>query len=423
MLFIYGNLPIGGIETFYIRMAKARSKRGLKTKFLFLADEAKCELDILDDLRKYSEVFFIKDFLKRSFFSEFTSYFWLLKSLNYKRLNLLFCDVRHVHAAESVYAMFFYKINQKLNLNCILTVGVYHSREYIWEYNNKIPYYEKINRKLFSSLMQNNQVFFFDQRTPVKYCQYYEVDINLVDKERIFPIGVLDKEINFSKNLRSCDGLIKICSVGRLVDFKSYNLWMLKIINKITEMVDVQYDIYGSGPLQDEMMKIIKEEGVSDRVTLKGDLPYSTFDQVVLEYDLFVGSGTAIIESAKLGVPSIVGIESNPEPTTYGFICDVDGFSYNEDFLYEKKNFLDFLSKYLEMSCLEKKELGSRHRNWANKFSMDICVENFDRVLYSNNTKNIDIGYFSSFAYACSFFLFSRVLKLKNLSFLKVIYG
>ena len=59
---------------------------------------------------------------------------------------------------------------------------------------------------------------------------------------------------------------------------------------------------------------------------------------------VFVGSGTSIIESSALGIPSIIGIESNNDGETYGFFSNLRGYSYNEDNLdIEKKTYYEIL--------------------------------------------------------------------------------
>ena len=44
----------------------------------------------------------------------------------------------------------------------------------------------------------------------------------------------------------------------------------------------------------------------------------------------FVGSGTALLEAAAMGIPAIIGIESDEEGLTYGLLSQLKGYSYHE---------------------------------------------------------------------------------------------
>jgi len=50
MLFIYGSLALGGIETFFVRMAKARAEIGMKTKILLLNNKERSNPELLDEM-------------------------------------------------------------------------------------------------------------------------------------------------------------------------------------------------------------------------------------------------------------------------------------------------------------------------------------------------------------------------------------
>jgi len=63
MLFIYGSLALGGIETFFVRMAKARAEIGMKTKILLLNNKERSNPELLDEMGKYAEVYYLEDFI------------------------------------------------------------------------------------------------------------------------------------------------------------------------------------------------------------------------------------------------------------------------------------------------------------------------------------------------------------------------
>jgi len=53
MLFIYRVLPIGGIETFFVRMAKERARLGLTTSILLLSEPKDSNPELLAEMKKF----------------------------------------------------------------------------------------------------------------------------------------------------------------------------------------------------------------------------------------------------------------------------------------------------------------------------------------------------------------------------------
>lgn len=132
------------------------------------------------------------------------------------------------------------------------------------------------------------------------------------------PIDV--KEQNWAPRMGS---QLRIISIGRLVDFKAYNLEAPKLVRELRERgLHVTWDIFGSGPLHEEVIAEIRRNGVEGLVRLRGELSYQDFSQVVVRYDIFVGMGTAALEAAMLGVPTICCTESQRE-RCYGYLHDL----------------------------------------------------------------------------------------------------
>ncbi|MGL4481851.1 MAG: hypothetical protein ACRCTW_04940, partial [Lactococcus garvieae] len=64
MLIIYPALPIGGIETQFLRLVKFRSSLGLKTKVLLLLGYEYSNQKLLEDVRQYAEVYTLSDIVR-----------------------------------------------------------------------------------------------------------------------------------------------------------------------------------------------------------------------------------------------------------------------------------------------------------------------------------------------------------------------
>jgi 1,2-diacylglycerol 3-alpha-glucosyltransferase len=123
-----------------------------------------------------------------------------------------------------------------------------------------------------------------------------------------------------------------------------------------------------------------------------------------------VGSGTSIIESSGLGIPSIIGIESNNDGETYGFFSDLRGYSYNEDNLdIEKKNYYEILEIFFTSSDINK--LSISHKNKASEFLIDSTSNMFINVC----EKSVISSYFSynKIRYSLSYFTWLILNKLK----------
>lgn len=425
MLFIYGSLKLGGVETFYIRMAKARFRMGKKTKFLLTSNKKENEKELIDEAKKYADIYFLDDFLKFNIFTIATIHTLLIKPIRIDDLSIVFNGIEQVHVSNSIYGLLYMKINKRLKVNIPLTVGVYHAKEFTWKNKGKLPYYELCNRALFSDLLKSNLVYFFNDKLPNIYSNYYDFG-KFMTCSNVFPLGVLDTHTCQGNHIKFISHPVRIVSVGRLVSFKSYNLWMIEVINMLNSDANIEYHIYGTGPLEDEMRAKIQQYGLADKVFLKGSLSYLDFKNVISQYDIFVGSGTSIIEASGLGVPSIIGIESIKEPISYGFLCDIDGFSYNEDGLYEKFHVKDLILNFLKSSHFERKVCSEKHISWAQKFTMEACALNFERA--SSNVTSLTLpcstysNFWFRFKYSISLFSFSLICKLKKTSLSKLVY-
>ena len=124
----------------------------------------------------------------------------------------------------------------------------------------------------------------------------------------------------------------KIISVGRLTDAKDYHrlIRIAKIV--LNAHQDWKWDIYGEGELRKSLEAAITENGLEDRVVLKGHID-NIYD-VYQNYSIFVmtskyeGFPMVLLEAAYMGLPLIAfDIKTGPSEiidNKNGFLCNKD---------------------------------------------------------------------------------------------------
>jgi 1,2-diacylglycerol 3-alpha-glucosyltransferase len=123
----------------------------------------------------------------------------------------------------------------------------------------------------------------------------------------------------------------RIVSVGRLVSWKTYNLWMPRVIRELAdEGMDARWDVYGDGPLRDAIIRKAAELGVEKRVGVHGGVPHEELPGIYAGAFAFVGMGTALLEAGFARAPAIPAIVETCEPVTYGYLYSLPGFSCGE---------------------------------------------------------------------------------------------
>ncbi|WP_210466233.1 glycosyltransferase [Rufibacter roseolus] len=101
---------------------------------------------------------------------------------------------------------------------------------------------------------------------------------------------------------------LKLVSVGNLKHQKNYP-FLIKAFSKLNNQ-SVCLDIYGAGPMYNELMDLINKYQLSETVRLQGSVPH--LEEVLPTYDAFVmastveGFGLAPIEAMAMGLPLLL---------------------------------------------------------------------------------------------------------------------
>jgi hypothetical protein len=352
---------MGGIQTFFLRLAKKRFSSNLNTTFLICND--KIENEIYSELKEYSKIIFYSELFYCFPFQKNRAF--LSTPIRKNNVLELLKSISSIHTSHGLYALLAHKMILTAKKNISITVGFYHSRTHSTGLYSKY-YFEQINSDFILKYLPKKNLFLFSRDIEIYYKNTHNINLN---GSHHFRLGVIDYSENETISKLESSNVLKICSVGRLVDFKTYNIQMIFVIKKLVkEGIDIQYHIYGDGPEYNEIFNIIQQNKLELNVHLCGVIPYEYFDEKVSKYDFFVGSGTALIQASSLGIPSIVGIESYEKSETYGFFSDIYDREYNiQELEIEKQPIEKVIKKYLSMSCNEKADLCTQHMK-ASKF-------------------------------------------------------
>ncbi|ENV20740.1 glycosyltransferase family protein [Acinetobacter bereziniae] len=381
MLIIYGALNLGGIETFFVRLAKERFINNKKTKILFLVPRhiAKFDITLLQELLKYSDIYYYEDVFKKTYINW---RFLLCHSLDTIKIKYILDGCSQIHVSDIQYGLIANEMLKSIGISKPITFGVYHSMEYTWKMD-RLPYFERVNRKFLYEVVDSHNIMCFsmDAKEIIKNRTGYDLK-----NAKTFRLGVTSFSLVDKRVISEKPDIIKMCAIGRLTDFKTYNFWMPKIINNLNyKGVRITLDIYGDGDSEEKVKKIVSE--YSDYVKILPSFNYEKFKAIASSYDLFIGSGTAIIEASSLGVPSIIGIESINEGKTYGFFCDFSKYEYNVMGLpFDLKNVECVIKKFSELSIPQINDLSIRHQEAAKDFDMAECENNFDNNCFVNTS-------------------------------------
>lgn len=156
---------------------------------------------------------------------------------------------------------------------------------------------------------------------------------------------------------------LSIVSVGRIVPFKSYNYEAPQVVKGLSEKgIDVEWHIFGEGADLGLLKLHAAGCGVDARLKYLGSLPYGEMRAVIANFDIFVGMGTAALEAAEIGMPTILCVESSGSDC-YGFLCQAPSDIIGEVVAGARVMSLsDALVEYHHLTIQERASLGDQCR-------------------------------------------------------------
>lgn len=390
MIFIANTLILNGGTTFLRRITRAYHERGHKV--LVLVIQGPVPRDVFEEMSEFSTVMMFDEILSNMIPFKLYSTACIFVPFDSHKIKQMVEEYGcHIHVM-GIFGLFSAMKIASCNKLVRISAGIYHLNEYFLRGKSN-----GISRKmidLFKKLPKENVINFNDYGVK----EYSKIMGLAYLEQNIVPIGILPVDSNIAYKPIE----YKIVSVGNLVGFKKYNEHIIKLLPSLRiDFPLVKYEIYGDGPERNKLSALADSLDLFDNVTFHGSIPYHEFRNVTSTASVFVGSGTAILEAAVLGIPSIVGIESIADPVTYGFIYECEGFSYNDHILSRQTVSIEAkLREVFEGTPRDVDLISTQCRNKANEFTIDQTLEGFCTIQQgllpiSNSLTLVDIISFS----------------------------
>lgn len=390
ILLVHGALNLGGIETHIVRLAEELSLRGVEVHVLLLTKV--CDVELVKTLEKYAVIYFLADILKYKN-SIVINNAQIMAVMPVSKIHLLEIleDVDCVHVC-GVWSLVFYCRNiADIARTTKVVCGVYHQNEF--NFSSVHPtFFRRYLISMVQTYLPPDSMLFFNEKS-------VETAISLYGEKyregNVFPIGIkfdgskIDPSVNWK--------LRKIISVGRLTKFKTYNFKMIECFDEIKKIdQSFQYHIYGDGEEMTALKNLVEERNLSGSVFLHGSIPYNQFGNVIKDAFIFIGSGTAILEASSMGIPSIIGIESDSDGLTYGLLSSLSGYSYHEKNLnYALHSFPDCIKDVSVLELPDYVDISNKAKSRALEFSIEKFIDLYIKFISDNlllPTKNDKIS-------------------------------
>jgi len=131
-------------------------------------------------------------------------------------------------------------------------------------------------------------------------------------KVHVFPVcGVSTEDLNWATEARSEHDYFKVISAGSLIRIKGFGLTIKSFKEFSDSHPNCQLTIYGSGPEEPRLRKLIEQTQLQDKVKLAGPVPRNELLDQIASSDVFLfpslrdGGGMVVIEAMSLGRPVI----------------------------------------------------------------------------------------------------------------------
>jgi glycosyltransferase involved in cell wall biosynthesis len=388
ILIINYYLKIGGVETLLEKLIPKFVEKKIEVTLLLIKSMADSEIE--NELKKYCKILYLNNLVPYNKNK-------LLNSLD-QNIDIIFCTVPQA----LIWACYIRKTANLKNSKIIL--GAYQT-DLFCNVPKWFDFHKKILKKYITRRVNYKNIVF--PNTASRETHANRLSHNYMNSP-IINLFVDTSKYHF-RNKDKCPRNV-IVSVGRIVDFKTYNFTMVSVIKELIDKnYNIEWRVYGDGPQFDKLKNLVINEDLKNNILLFGNLDYSKFESVMSDAFLFVGSGISLLEAAACGVPALATIEYSNEPITYGFIGEIEGNSFIEPNIKMKKYLLinkitQLIEANLEDYKLQQLSCYKKLRDFNDKNIVDKYVEAFNKAekIKGFGLPTLIIYYFGGFiSYAC----------------------
>lgn len=355
ILFINLYFEMGGVETLLLRLIRELKPKGFHATVLLL--RRAYDPALMAELRRHAEVRFLADV-----WSPIPSR--MRQGLGGEAFDYIFATINDALLLGAL-------LNQFVYPGAHLMAGVYQTELFCPPVTPRYRHRQAIRDLFRDGLPDRNKIFGNDAAKA-----HHEKMLGRTFSEApVIPLMIdVDK---FLPVTRERVDRRKIVSIGRICDFKTYNFSMLDVVTNLrAKGHDVEYHIHGDGPDMEKLQGEIRARGLATVVFTHGPLDYSRFKEAVSDAIVFVGSGTAVMEAAACGVPSIPAIEYARTADSYGFIHEIAGTSFFEpDLPYQRKSIEALIERLLVLTAQQLKDIEARSTQRVRVFSPEHVVD------------------------------------------------
>ncbi len=305
------------------------------------------------DLKKINDLTHVKSFLEKGNFEE-------IRIVAFNATSAALGAVLMRHAAKS-------------GIQAKVIAGAYHPRTFI-ENGSKTPL--GLLSRMIAIGLGCKSIYFMNEDCRSSHAA--ELSFSFVTSKVIF-LPVLGQRPRWRTRERSNTCEIRVISIGRITSFKAYNFCAKKIVKKLLEDgIKVIWDIYGWGEDEERLRSHLKGQ---DSVRFLGKLSSSSFENVVVNYDLFVGMGMSAVRSSQVGIPTVLAMES------HGDLCL--GYSYQAPKgnvgevptnIECRSDIYQVINNYSSLPSSEVDTISRKCVQWSQQFEYDGFIRKLDSV-------------------------------------------
>lgn len=369
ILFINLYFEMGGVETLLLRLIRELKAKGFDSTVLLLRKAY--DPALLDQLRQHATVVFLSDVA--------SPLPGRLRSRVGADFDYIFVTINYALILGALLQQFVYR-------KAHLLAGVYQTELFCPPVTAGFRHHQAIRDIFRDGVPDRNKVFGNDAAKA-----HHELLLGRTFSDA--PVVPLMIDVGrYVPPTRHQVDRHKLVSIGRLCDFKTYNFTMLDVVRSLRERGHpVVWHIHGDGPDETRLRAAIAERGLSDVVILHGPLDYARFKEAVSDALVFIGSGTAVMEAAACGVPSIPAIEYAATADSYGLLHEIPGTSFFEPHLpYPKLPIEGLILRLLTATPEDYRRMEDASIERIQPFSPENVVDVTAKALLQSNPRRVN---------------------------------